>query len=922
MTVQHTAVRGFLLALVVAVVAACAETPEALITSAKEYLGKGDAKAAVIQLKNALQKNPDIAEARFLLGRALLDTRDILAAEKELRRALELKYPSDEVVPPLVHAMVAGGQYKSAIDEFGSASVASPKGVAELQASLAQAYFATGDAAKGKAAIESALAAQPDYPPAVLGAARLKAANGDAAGALAAIDAALDRNPKLIEAWLFKGDLENAQGRPDGAVAAYRKALEVEPQYLAAHSALVVLLFGQGKAEEAAAQLATMKKIAPLHPQTLYLEAVLAYSRKDYATAAAALQKQLSAVPDNVPGTALSGAVNYHLGSYATSEAELSKVLKMSPGHLFARRMLIANYLKTGKPDRALQALLPVLPAVDKDPALSALAGEVYLRNGQPAEAARYFTKNVALDPQSSSARVGLAVSHIAAGQHDMAFRELETAAAETPGTQADLVLIRTAIARKEFDKALTAIDALERKQPNSPVASNLRGLALLGKRDVAGARKSFERAAALDARYFPAAANLARLDLGDKKPEDAKKRFEAVLAKDPKNVAALLAIAELRAMEGGSPDEVAEMIGKAIVANPTDSAPRMALMSHWLRANKARNAVAAGRDALAAMPDRPEVLRALGRAQLADGNPSGALESYNRLVQLQPNSPAPLMHVAEAQVAAKDKEAALRTLRKALALKADMLEAQRGIVMLETEAGRTAQAVAMAKEVQKQRPKEPAGYVLEGDAYAYRKSWVEAATAYRAGLKQTESVELATKLHSALVAGGNAKEAEHFAASWTREHRKDAAFRFYLGQSALAKQDYAAAASEFRGVVDLQPNNATALNNLAWASAQIKDPKAIEYAEKANRLAPNQPAVMDTLAMILVEKGDTARAIQLLRDAIKLAPSTPALRLSLAKALIKADQKDAAKKELEELAKLGDKFKSQADVEQMLKGL
>jgi predicted Zn-dependent protease len=78
----------------------------------------------------------------------------------------------------------------------------------------------------------------------------------------------------------------------------------------------------------------------------------------------------------------------------------------------------------------------------------------------------------------------------------------------------------------------------------------------------------------------------------------------------------------------------------------------------------------------------------------------------------------------------------------------------------------------------------------------------------------------------------------------------------------------------------------------------------------------------MDTLAMILVEKGDTARAIQLLRDAIKLAPSTPALRLSLAKALIKADQKDAAKKELEELAKLGDKFKSQADVEQLLKGL
>ena len=119
--------------------------------------------------------------------------------------------------------------------------------------------------------------------------------------------------------------------------------------------------------------------------------------------------------------------------------------------------------------------------------------------------------------------------------------------------------------------------------------------------------------------------------------------------------------------------------------------------------------------------------------------------------------------------------------------------------------------------------------------------------------------------------------EAEHFAASWTREHRKDAAFRFYLGQSALAKQDYAAAASEFRGVVDLQPNNATALNNLAWASAQIKDPKAIEYAEKANRLAPNQPAVMDTLAMILVEK-DRPAALEVLRAVAERHPDDAAL--------------------------------------------
>ena len=50
------------------------EKPEAMIASAKDYLAKNDNKAAIIQIKNALQKVPDSAEARFLLGKALLAT--------------------------------------------------------------------------------------------------------------------------------------------------------------------------------------------------------------------------------------------------------------------------------------------------------------------------------------------------------------------------------------------------------------------------------------------------------------------------------------------------------------------------------------------------------------------------------------------------------------------------------------------------------------------------------------------------------------------------------------------------------------------------------------------------------------------------------------------------------------------------------
>ena len=59
---------------------------------------------------------------------------------------------------------------------------------------------------------------------------------------------------------------------------------------------------------------------------------------------------------------------------------------------------------------------------------------------------------------------------------------------------------------------------------------------------------------------------------------------------------------------------------------------------------------------------------------------------------------------------------------------------------------------------------------------------------------------------------------------------------------------------------------------------------------------------------------------MELLQKAIALAPESPMLRLSLARTQIKAGKKEEARKNLEELAKLGDKFSAQADVARLMK--
>ena len=78
----------------------------------------------------------------------------------------------------------------------------------------------------------------------------------------------------------------------------------------------------------------------------------------------------------------------------------------------------------------------------------------------------------------------------------------------------------------------------------------------------------------------------------------------------------------------------------------------------------------------------------------------------------------------------------------------------------------------------------------------------------------------------------------------------------------------------------------------------------------------------MDTLGTLLVDQGNVSRGVQVLRDATTLAPDSGAIRLHLAQGLIKAGQKNEARKELEDLQKLGDKFPRQKEVADLMKRL
>ena len=908
-------------ALAAIAIAGCGgQKPEALLASGKDYLEKNDTKAAIIQLRNALQKDPELAEARFLLGKALLASGDVAAAEKELREASALQYSPDEVVPLWARALVLVGQYRKVIDELAKAEVSNPRGKAELMTAVGDSHLALRNPKAAGQAYATALAADQQYAPAVLGQARLAASTNDLKEAAAKIDAALALSPHDPRALELKAAMLMANKQPDEALAMYRKALEAKPDMLSAHAAIVSILVQQKQIDEAAKQLAAMKTVAANHPQTLYLQAWVALQQKDLPAARSAIQQHLRLTPDNPRGLLLAGVIEHELQAYAQAENYLSQVLQRAPRQPLAWRLLIASYLRSGQAGRALERLQPILDTIKNDPTMLGLAGDVYMANGDAKQAADYYAKAAALDPKNTRSRTGLALSHLAQGDSETAYRELEQVAATGTDLRADFALIAAHVRERQYDKALAAVKRLEQKQPKSAMPISVHGGVLLAKGDLAGARKQFDRALALDPAYFPATAQLARLDIVEKKPDAARERMDAIVAKDPKNVAALLALAELRRGSGGSPQEVAGLLQKAVSAQPEDPRPRLALMQYYASTKDFKNATAAAQAAMAAMPNRADIVVTAGAVHDAAGESTQAISIYRKLVTLDPKSPVGYLSMASAQYAANRKEDAIENLRKVLELKPDMVEAQQALARVYAETGRTKDALAIARDVQKQRPKQAIGHAVEGDIHAAQKNWTEAVTAYRQGLKQEPSFDVASRLYITLTAGpGGVTAGEEFASGWLKTRPSD---RLRFAELSLAAGQYAAAVQHYRKTLETTPNNAGVLNNLAWAESRINDPKALEHAEEAHKLAPNHPAIMDTLGMLLVEKGETARGLELLQKAAAQAPEGSIIRLNLAKALLKAGRKDAARKEIQELEKLGDKFPGRAELELLKKGL
>jgi Flp pilus assembly protein TadD len=158
-------------------------------------------------------------------------------------------------------------------------------------------------------------------------------------------------------------------------------------------------------------------------------------------------------------------------------------------------------------------------------------------------------------------------------------------------------------------------------------------------------------------------------------------------------------------------------------------------------------------------------------------------------------------------------------------------------------------------------------GMVLEakGDRLQARKAFMAAKTA------DPHFMHADFALAQLDMADGKPDDARSRLSALLPEHPNNPTVHLWLGVLENAKGNDKGAIEHFQKVVDTDPNNPQALNNLAYLLARQGNqlPAALRYAQRAQALAPDNPEYADTLGWVLYQQGLYSPALMQLEHAV-----------------------------------------------------
>ncbi|MFC0134186.1 hypothetical protein CR105_11490 [Massilia eurypsychrophila] len=479
-----------------------------------------------------------------------------------------------------------------------------------------------------------------------------------------------------------------------------------------------------------------------------------------------------------------------------------------------------------------------------------------------------------------------------ATGANQLAEQQVQKFLAAYPGhLQATKLLAALQLRANNSSAALELMAPVLARHADDADLLTLAGEAHMRARHFSQAADSFERASNLRPRTssLHTAAALGRLANGEHERALAELERAAVLdVKSPRSGTLLVM--------GFCWQE------RAWRDNPDSLSLALRLTDYYVRGGDTRKALVLAQKLQAGNPSNPDALAMLAHVHVAKKDLLAAADAYTRLAVLLPTSARPHMKLAALQLAMRDERAATAALRKAIAIEPGLMDAHQTLLAMLLAQKKFAEAVQLVRAMQQRLPQASGGYKLEGDLRTAQAQPAAALAAYERAFALEPASALMVQLHGALVAAGKPGEADQRIAEWLQRNPDDVPARLHDASSKLVRTNFPKAIEQLEEVLRRDPNHVLALNDLAWSYQRIDDKRALAFAERAYRLAPGSPAIMDTLGWICVENGDLARALPLLQKASALAPDASEIRYHFGLVLARSGDKRGARRELERL--------------------
>lgn len=876
-------------------------TPEEHIQQAKDLQSQGDLKGSILELKNAVQKDPNNAQARWLLGQAYIRFKLGDSALKELEKAKQLGVSSDSLQPHIVKALLLTREYQRVLNEVQPDPAASPKVNASAQQTRADALMGLGKIPEACDLYKSSIQLDPSLASSFIGMGLCEFINGRTDSALENVQQAIRLDPQNPDNWLALASFEKTLGKQEESLKAFDKALSIDKTNLDALSGRATILVALNRSDEAKINVEKLRALYPNHYLSKYLESLIAFQSKDLSKARTLLEGNLKIAPNHIDSLILLGSTYLQTKDYELAKQTFNAALSLRSASIPIRTLLAHTDLLLKQPKAALDIIGPVLQTPNADATHFGLAGEALQQLGRHQEAQDMFNRAMSRSPKSSIPKLALGNSMILQGQLDSGLDLLKNVAQTDTSPEADLSLARTYLGNQKPRAALDALAIARKKAPKNIEALLLSGAAYAQAGDYKTAIKFYEDVLKLEPLNLAATLTSIELIARSGNKNEAARRLDKALEAQPKNEHLLLVKAYFSREAGNTTDERV-LIERAATSNPDSIRPKELLVQLELAARNPQKALSIAQEAAYKLNNNSRAQLLLSNTQLATGQLTDAISGFKRLIANSPRNADLHYKLGMAQMGLGQFDAARKSFQSSLELAPDSRAVLVALGNTEINSRRLDAASLISHKLTELYPGHPAGLILQGDIALVRNAATEAVASYEKAMSIKPAGIIASKLSQAHRQAKNLRQAESILASWITQHPNDLDIRAELAEILVASGRSADAIKQYEYISKQDTANAAILNNLASLYHLARQPKALEAAKAAKKLAPDSAVVLDTLGWILVTSGNLNEGKSELEKAVRLAPASPSIRYHFAYSLAKTGENQRAKNELRNL--------------------